>query len=40
MFHCLILYYFNVSLFDNAILSAALVPVTLVVVAQFNAAVF
>ena len=40
MFHYLILYYFNGRLFDNALVIVALVPVTLVIVAKFNVAVF
>ena len=40
MFHYSMLHYFNVSLLDNALAAVALVPVTVVIVAQFNVAVF
>ena len=40
MFHYLMLYYFNFQLFDNVLVAIALVPVTLVIVARFNVAVF
>ena len=40
MLRYLILLCFNVRPFDNALVNVALVPVTLVVVARFNVAVF
>ena len=40
MFRYLTLYYFNVLLFDNALVAVAVVPVWLVTVARFNVAVF
>ena len=40
MFHYLMLHYFKVRLCDNALAAIALVPVTPVVVARFNAVVF
>ena len=40
MFHCLMLYYFNVQFFDNVLVTVALVPVTLAVVVRLNLAVF
>ena len=40
MLYYLMLYYFKVRLCDNAQVVAALVPVTLVIIARFSVAVF
>ena len=40
MSHYLMLYCFNVRLFDNAVVAVALVLVILVAVARFNVGVF
>ena len=43
MFHYLMWYYFNVQLFDNAVVRVVVVPVKLVIVARnvaFNVTVF